>query len=391
MNRIVSLALPLVLALFVAACARNEAAPAPQLPQVSVAAVVEREVADWDEFTGRIEAVESVEVRPRVTGYLERIHFTEGSEVKKGDLLFTIDPRPYQAELGRAEAELARAQTRAELGRNEVARSEKLLSVRALSVEEHDQRVNAAREAAASVRAAQAAVDTARLNLGFTRVTSPIDGRVSKATVTVGNLVNGGSGSSTLLTTVVSVDPIYVSFEGDEQTYLKHAEFARRGQPKTGGLQNRIQVALANETEFSHEGRLVFVDNQLDPTTGTIRARALLENKDRRFTPGLFARVRLMGSSRYSAVLIDDRAVGTDQSQKFVYVVDAQNTVSYRAVKLGRSTEGMRIVESGLQAGELIVVNGLQRVMPGVTIAPQRVSMDRSPGGSKRLAQVFYQ
>ena len=362
----------------VSGCA-PQAAPAPQAPQVSVAEVIRRDVSDWDEFTGRLEAIESVEIRPRVSGYIERVAFVEGSIVKNGDLLFVIDPRPYRAELDKAEAELVRARASAELARNEVARGDRLLSARAVSQEEYDQRVNAGRESDASVRAAEAAVQTARLNLGYTRVTSPIDGRVSKAEITPGNLVNGGAASSTLLTTVVSIDPIYVAFEGDEQVYLKYSKLGQLGELRgSTEVRNSVRVALANETDFPRDGELVFLDNQLNPATGTIRARALLDNHDGRLTPGLFARVRLIGAEGYPAVVIDDRAVGTDQSQKFVYVVGENNVVDYRAVKLGRVFDGLRIVEEGLTPGERIVVNGLQRVRPGVTVAPELVSMDRS-------------
>ncbi len=369
----------LIVAIAVTSGCAPQAAPAPQAPQVSVAEVLERQVSDWDEFTGRIEAIESVEIRPRVSGYIERVAFAEGSTVQKGDLLFVIDPRPYRADLDKAQAELVRAEASAELARNEVARGDRLLSARAISQEEYDQRVNAGRESDADVRAARAAVETARLNLGYTRVTSPIDGRVSKAEVTLGNLVSAGTANATLLTSVVSIDPIYVAFEGDEQVYLKYAQLGRLGNPRgVNEGRNAVHVALANESDFPHEGELVFIDNQLNPATGTIRARALLDNHDGRFTPGLFARVRLVGSESHPAVVIDDRAVGTDQNQKFVYVVGPNNVVDYRAVKLGRVFDGLRIVEEGLTPGERIVVNGLQRVRPGATIAPELVSMDRS-------------
>jgi RND family efflux transporter MFP subunit len=358
------------------------------LPQVSVAEAIEREVQQWDEFTGRLEAVEAVEVRPRVTGYIESVNFTEGSIVKKGDLLFVIDPRPYRAELARAEAELARALARAELAASEVERSEKLLDAKAVSREEYDQRINALRESQADVEAARAAVTSAKLDLEFTRVTSPIDGRVSRAVVTAGNLVTGGTTQATLLTTVVSIDPIYVTFEGDEQVYLKYSELARRGARPNAGAANPVQIALANEQGFPHQGVVTFVDNQVDPRTGTIRVRAALENKDGYLTPGLFARVRLLGQRSYRAVLVDDRAVGTDQSQKFVYVVDDENKVSYRSVKLGRLNNGLRIIEEGLQPGENVIVNGLQRVRPGVTVAVEKVAMDARVNGNSMLASA---
>jgi len=375
-----ALVLPLAVAtaIVVSGCS-SKAANAPVAPatQVTVAAALERNVTEWDEFTGRLEAVESVEIRPRVTGYIESVNFTEGSIVKKNDLLFVIDQRPYRAALDKAAAELTRAKARAELAHSDVARSEKLLAIKAVSQEEYDERLNAAREADASVGAAQAAVETAQLDLSFTRVTAPITGRISKAAVTAGNLVTGGSNTATLLTTLVSVDPIYVSFEGDEQVYLKYTELARRGDRSSSrDAANPVQMGLANETGYPHTGSMVFVDNQIDPHTGTIRARASFSNKDGYFTPGLFARVKLLGHNAYSAVLVDDRAIGTDQSQKFVYVVDGDNKVSYRTVKIGRLTDGLRIVQEGLTSGEKVVINGMQRIHPGSVVQPEVVAMD---------------
>jgi RND family efflux transporter MFP subunit len=361
----------------------------PPAPQVSVASALERDVTEWDEFTGRLEAVESVEVRPRVTGYIESVNFTEGSTVRKGDLLFVIDPRPYRAELSKAEAELARAVARSELAVSDEARSEKLLDIKAVSREEYDSRVNGSREAKADVAAARAAVDSAKLNLEFTRITAPISGRVSKAVVTAGNLVTGGSNAATLLTTVVSLDPMYVTFEGDEQIYLKYNELSRRGERSSSrDVANPVLMGLANEDGYPHSGAMVFVDNQVDPRTGTIRARASFENKDGYLTPGLFARVKLLGHNSYRAVLVDDRAIGTDQSQKFVYVVDAQNKVVYRQVKVGRLQDGLRIVQQGLQPGETVVVNGLQRVRPGVVVATERVAMDARENAEAKLARL---
>jgi RND family efflux transporter MFP subunit len=370
---------------------KSEATPAqqPVAPQVSVASALERDVTEWDEFTGRLEAVESVEVRPRVTGYIESVNFTEGSTVKKGDLLFVIDPRPYRAELSKAEAELARAVAHSELAVADEGRSAKLLDIKAVSREEYDSRINAAREAKADVAAARAAVDSAKLNLEFTRITAPIGGRVSKAVVTAGNLVTGGSNAATLLTTVVSLDPMYVTFEGDEQIYLKYNELSRRGERTSSrDVANPVLMGLANETDYPHHGSMVFVDNQVDPRTGTIRARAEFQNKDGYLTPGLFARVKLLGHDSYRAVLVDDRAIGTDQSQKFVYVIDAQNKVTYRPVQVGRLTDGLRIVQKGLQAGETVVVNGLQRVRPGVVVAPERVAMDARELAEAKLAMA---
>ena len=370
---------------------KSEATEAQQAPapQVSVASALERDVTEWDEFTGRLEAVESVEVRPRVTGYIESVNFSEGSTVQKGDLLFVIDPRPYRAELSKAEAELARAVARSELAASDEARSAKLLDIKAVSREEYDTRINASREAKADVAAARAAVDSAKLNLEFTRITAPISGRVSKAAVTAGNLVTGGSNTAALLTTVVSLDPMYVTFEGDEQIYLKYNELSRRGERSSSrDAANPVLMGLANENGYPHHGAMVFVDNQVDPRTGTIRARASFENKDGYLTPGLFARVKLLGHNSYRAVLVDDRAIGTDQSQKFVYVIDAENKVTYRPVTVGRLDDGLRIVQKGLQPGETVVVNGLQRVRPGVVVAPERVAMDAREIAEAKLAMA---
>jgi RND family efflux transporter MFP subunit len=366
----------------------SDATPQTTAPaaRVSVAAALEREITEWDEFTGRLEAVAAVQIRPRVSGYIDSVAFSAGSNVRKGELLFVIDPRPYQAELDKAAADLARAQARAEWAASEVARSERLRSIKAISEEEYDQKSNAAREATASVAAARAAVESAQLNLSFTRVTSPIAGRVGKAEVTAGNLVSGGSGNATLLTSVVCLDPIYVSFEGDEQAYLKYRDAVRRD-AQANPTTTAVRIGLANESDYPHAGHMVFIDNQIDPRTGTIRARASLDNKEGIFTPGLFARVQLQQRERHKAVLVDDRAVGTDQSQKFIYVIDSHNTVSYRKVTLGRLAEGLRIVVTGLAPDERVVVNGLQRVHPGSVVTPQFVAMDTRRSVDTQLAR----
>jgi RND family efflux transporter MFP subunit len=359
-----------VLLLLPAACGRG-APPAPPPPGVTVAAVKEQEINEWDEFTGRIEAVDAVEIRPRVSGFIERVAFAEGKEVRKGDLLFVIDPRPYAAELARASAELEGARTRAALASTEVARAERLVAVQAISREEFDTRRSAEAESRASIAGAEAAVATARLNMNWTRVQSPISGRVSRAEVTQGNLVQAGPPDATLLTTVVSLDPVYVYFEGDEQTYLRYGAMARAGaRPSSRDTRNPIQLGLANEQGFPHTGYVDFVDNQLNPETGTIRARGVFTNKDRVFTPGLFARLKLIGSARYRAVLVLDRAIGTDQDKKFVLALKPDSTVEYRSVRVGRLVDGMRIVTAGLKGGDLIVINGLQRVRPGMKVAP---------------------
>lgn len=370
-------------AVVLAACGKPEvqAPQRPPAPQVSVASVIEREVNEWDEFSGRLEAVEKVEVRPRVSGYIEAIHFQEGKEVKKGDLLFVIDPRSFAAELKRAEADLVRTKASAELAKSQRERAEKLLQNKFISQQDYDERINGLRAADANVLVAQAALDVARLNLEFTRVTAPIGGRVGRAEITVGNLVSAeGPSGATLLATIMSLDPIYAYFEGDEQIYLKYVELAHSGaRPSSREVRNPIYLGLANEEGYPHQGYMDFVDNKLDPATGTIRARAVFDNKERLFTPGLFARLKLIGSGKFKAVLINDRAVGTDQNQKFVLVLGAQSKVDYRPVKIGRLIDGLRVVKEGLKPGELIVVNGLQRVRPGMPVTPQTVPMEGEP------------
>jgi RND family efflux transporter MFP subunit len=304
--------------------------------------------------------------------------------VKKGAVLFVIDPRPYEAELARAVADLARARTRAALAGREVARAQRLVDVQAISREEFETRTSAEAESRASIAAAEAAVATARLNVEWTRVRSPISGRVSRAEVTAGNLVQAGPPTATLLTTVVSLDPVYVYFEGDEQTYLHYGELARAGtRPSSRDTRNPIQLGLANEQGFPHQGYVDFVDNQLNPQTGTIRARAVFSNSDRVFTPGLFARLKLVGSARYKAVLVLDRAVGTDQDKKFVLVLKPDSTVEYRPVQLGRLVDGMRIVRAGLHAGDRIVINGLQRARPGMKVTPTVTAMAPDSGAAR--------
>jgi RND family efflux transporter MFP subunit len=376
----VAVAAPLLLSACSSDAAQAAQTSAPQAPQVSVATVLERQVTDFQEFTGRIEAVERVDLMPRVSGYVESVAFREGAEVRNGDVLFVIDPRPYDAALKRAKAELARAQSAGRQALTERERAVKLLALRALSQEEFDARTAGSEKADADVQAAEAAVDAAELDLDFTRVRAPISGVVGKAEITAGNFVNRGE---TLLTRLVSIDPVYVRFEGDEAAYLRQTQ-AQRAQLKRGGTKaNPVWVGLANETGYPHQGALVFTDNELDPATGTIRARARLSNRDRLFTPGLFARVKLGEGASHQAVLIEDGAIGTDQTRRFVYVVKADNTVEYREIGIGPLFEGLRVVEHGLAAGERIVVSGLQRVRPGAAITPQVVAM-RLPENEER-------
>ena len=350
-------------------CGKPQAQTAPPPPPaVGVAPALEREVMLSDEFPGRIEAVESVQVRARVSGYIQSVNFKPGAPVRKGDLLFVIDPRPFQAEVARAEAALTNTRAQRDLARTELKRSELLLAEQATSRREYDDAVAKVRSLEAQLKALDAQVDIARLNLAYTRVTSPIDGRVGKAEITVGNLVQGEGPGSPTLTTVVSTDPVYASFEADEAAYLKYIAAARKGVS--------VAVGLADEEGFPHQGRLEFVDNRVDPQTGTVRMRAILQNRHGRFAPGLFARVRVAdGSAPRKAGLVSDRAIGTDQSKRFVLVVNRDNKAEYREVRLGRQVDGLRVVEDGLAAGERIVVNGLQRVRPGAPISPQPVAM----------------
>jgi RND family efflux transporter MFP subunit len=336
---------------------------------VTVAPAVQREVADWDEFTGHFEAVDAVEVRPRVSGFLQRVAFTEGAMVRKGDVLFTIDPRPYEAQVARAEAELERARTRSQLAAGELERAQRLVGTQAISREELDARSSDHAESGAAVRAAEAALRAARLDLEWTVVRAPISGRVGRAEVTPGNLVQAGPPTATRLTTIVSLDPIYVYFDADEQAYLKYLHALRgTGGARDAGAGRPISIGLASDSGFPHQGRLDFVDNRVDPSAGTMRVRAVVANGARTFAPGLFARVRLVGGDRRPVTLVQDQAIGTDQNRRFVLVLKPDSSVEYRAITVGRLVDGLRVAESGLKPGEEVVVNGLLRVRPGMKV-----------------------
>ncbi len=339
-------------------------------PPISAAVVVEKTITETQEFSGRLEAIEQVQIRPRVGGFITAINFKPGSEVKKGEVLFVIDPRPFQAEANRAEAAAGSARAKADLAKLELARAEKLLADKAIAQREYDALASSLKQLDADTRAAQAQYEAAKLNLSYTQVTSPINGRVSKAEITLGNLVD----ASAVLTSVVSLERIYASFDGDEETYLRVGAAAHQGKPAT------VKIGLANETGFPHEGKLEFVDNQLDPRSGSVRMRATFTNTDGMLVPGLFARVQLAGSTgAKSALMINDRAISTDQDRKFVFVVDKDNKAEYRPVTLGPAIDGLRVVRDGLKVGEKIVVNGLQRVRPGAPITPTVVAMDSDP------------
>lgn len=375
--------LAILAAAIISACSSDtpQGAAAPPAPEVSVATVLSEQVTNWDDFTGRVAAIETVDLRPRVSGYVQRVVFAEGQDVRKGDVLFTIDPRPYRAVLDRAEADLARARSEAQLASAQNARAKALVAAKAISREEFETRSAATAQGDSAVRAAQAAVASARLELEFTEVRSPIDGRAGRALVTVGNLAQA---DASLLTTVVSQDPVHVYFEADERTWLRYAQLARAGQ--RDGTGNAVRVGLASDTGYPHLGAVDFVDNRVDPDTGTIRARAVLRNPDRVFTPGLFARVQLEGSGASTALLVDDKAVLTDQDRKYVYVLGEGDTAQRRDVVPGRAVDGLRVIEQGLVSTDRVIVNGLQKVfMPGMPVAPSTVAM-RTPAPGAQVA-----
>ena len=372
-----ALATSITLALAIAGCGSQASTGAamPPPPEVSVANVLSKQVRQWDDSTGRVAAVESVELRPRVSGYVQRVAYEEGQEVNKGDLLFVIDPRPYQAVLDRARADLERARSEARLAQAQDVRAQTLIEAQAISREEFETRKATTSGSNAAVRAAEAAVAAAQLDLQFTQVRSPINGRAGRAAVTEGNLAQA---DATLLTTVVSQDPVFVYFESDEQSFLRYNEMARKGE--RSDTRNAVRVGLASETGYPHQGTVDFVDNQVDPRTGTIRARAVLRNPDRVFTPGLFARVQLEGSSQFKAMLIDDKAVLTDQDRKYVYVLGPKNAAVRKDIVLGRSIDGLRVVESGLAPADKVIVNGVQKVFfHGMPVSPKQIAMGAPP------------
>lgn len=360
-----------LVALVLAACdpKTEQAQSAPPAPAVSVAQVIQQPVVEWDEVTGRLEAPETVELRPRVSGYIDRVAFEEGSRVSKGDLLFQIDARPFQAEVKRLDALLNQARAQQRRTASEAERGQRLRERNAISAELAEARVSAAQEARAQVAAIEAQLESARLDLSFTRITAPIDGQVGRAEVTAGNLVNAGE---TLLTSLVSTDKVYAYFEADERIYLKYRDLARQGDR---GQETPVYLGLTDEQGHPHLGHMDFMDNHVDPRTGTIRGRAVFDNREGLFTPGLYARLKLVGSATYDAMLIQDEAVGTDLGKKFVLVLKEDGTLDYRAVTLGPKLEGLRIVRDGLAPSDRIVVNGLQRVRPGMPVQAEPVPM----------------
>lgn len=401
-----------IAALYLAGCQQEQAAqPAPPPPEVTVTQPVRKQIVQWDRYTGRLAAVQLVEVRPRVSGYLKSIHFDEGQMVKQGDLLFVIDPRPFEAALnsvtaqleeaqakveqaksifGQRQAELKQAEAALDLAKKRLERSDVLLKRNAVSPEEGDIRESEYLQAQADVAAsqanlaaakagistaeaavetAQAAIENARLDLSYTQLRAPISGRVSKWQVTEGNLVSGGSGQSTLLTTIVSTDPIHCYFDADEQAVLKYTRLAEQGKRQSSReVKNPVYLSLADEKGFPHKGHMDFVDNRLDPNTGTMRARAIFSNPDNVLTPGMFAQIRIPGTAPHEAILIPDEAIATDQSEKFVYAIDDKGVAKRIPVTVGETVDGLRVVESGLTGSETIVTHGLQLVRDGATV-----------------------
>jgi multidrug efflux system membrane fusion protein len=377
--------------LVAAGCSKKGGAQqAPQMPppKVTVAPVTQREVVEWEEFTGRTEAVETVEVRPRVSGHIQEVKFQSGQLVKKGDVLFVVDPRWHQAEFERRKAEYEQAKVRLETAEREAKRTEQLLASKAISTEESEGRQSRFSEARAGLLAAEAALNFAKLDLEYTEVRAPIDGRVSRAIVTPGNFVSGMAGNATLLTTIVTVDPVYVYADFDENSLLKFNALVR-SQKLPGGSEGKVpvQLQLGNEEAFPHRGFIESFDNRLDSGTGSILLRTVFPNADGAIVPGLFARIRVPLSENYTALLVNESAIGTDQALKFVLTLSSSNTVEYRQVKLGPSIDGMRVVRSGLKAGEEIVVNGLARVRPGMPVVAEKASAAPATQKEKGLAQ----
>ncbi|MGI2210545.1 efflux RND transporter periplasmic adaptor subunit [Shewanella baltica] len=379
-----------VAAFVLSACGEQTAqqGPAPSAPMVDVAQVLHERVTEWDEFTGRLQAPESVTLIPRVSGYIDSVNFKEGALVKKGDVLFRIDPSVFEVEVARLKADLASALSAEQLATNDFERAHKLFDQKAVSAELLDTRESNKRQTAAAVASVKAALMRAELDLAYTQVQAPIDGRVSYANVTAGNYVTAGQ---SVLTSLVSTSSMYAYFDVDEQTYLKYVKLTaekKRNDPRAGD--NPVYMALANERDYQHIGMVDFVDNAMDKQTGTIRVRASFDNEDNSLLPGLFARLRTAGSGAYEGILIDDKAVGTDLNNKFVLVVGADGLVEYRGVTLGEKVQGLRIVTQGLMAEDKIVVNGMQRVRPKMQIDPHMVEMvDSDKLEALRQAQLI--
>lgn len=367
-------------------CGKNENpnATAPPKPSVVSSQPLQQEIVEWDEYTGRLQAVESVEIRSQVFGYLKQVGFKDGGKVKKGDLLFVVDPRPYMAQLHQAKAESDRAKSRLELAQNDVQRAKRLLKEQAISEEEYDTRSKNLVQAAASLESSKATVELAQLNVDFTQVRAPIPGRISRKLITEGNLVTA---DATVLATIVSVDPIHVYVDADERSVLKYRRLSIEGKRQSArDFKIYVEMALMDEQGFPHQGYIDYVDPELNPATGTIRARGVFANPDDLLGPGLFARVRVPGSGKYPALLISDRAIAIDQGKQFVMVVNKDNHAEYRPIQTGRMHEGLRIVTEGLSPQDWVITNGLQFVRPGIAVEAAHAPMqsDKAVAGTAK-------
>jgi multidrug efflux system membrane fusion protein len=370
----------LLAAHLLAGCDNKPAAgAAPPPPPVTVALPLQQTITEWDEYTGRFTALESVEIRARVSGFIDSVHFNEGQIVKAGDLLFVIDPRPYRLAVEQAKADVDRAKAKLEVATLDVQRATPLVRSQSLTEREFDTRQSAQHDAAAQVASAQAALKQAELNLEWTEVRAPIGGRISDKRVDAGNLITGGSTGATLLTVIVSIDPIHFVFDGSEADFLRYVRLAAAGgRPSSRDVQNPVSVRLADETEFKHQGRMDFVDNVINPKTGTIRGRAIFDNKDGLLTPGFFGRLRLFGG-QHEALLVPDGAIASDQSSKIVFTVADDGTVGTKLVELGPIVDGLRVIRSGIAASERIVIDGLQRARPGQKVTAQGGKIEAAP------------
>jgi RND family efflux transporter MFP subunit len=362
-------------------CRSAQTAPAPPPPAVVVASPLVMRLTEWDEYTGRFEPTDTVDVRARVDGYLDSIHFRDGAIVRAGDLLFVIDPRPYEAVLEGARADVVRAQTRLELATAEFSRGESLFAIRGISQEEYDRRAQARKEAEAALIVARAAERVAALNVEFTRVRAPIGGRIAENFVSVGNVISGGQAGSTLLTRIVAIDPIQFVFDASESDYLRYNRLNARGERRTSrDATNPVRIRLLDEPSFTHAGKMDFVDNRIDPATGTITGRALVPNPGGFLTPGQLGRLQLLGSGEFEALLVPDSAILSDQSRRFVWALGTDDMPEQRVVEPGNLEQGLRIVRAGLQRDDRIVINGMQRVRPGARVAPTNGRIEPVPG-----------
>jgi membrane fusion protein, multidrug efflux system len=361
----------LLMAHVLVGCDGKPAASAPQPPPVTVARPIEKTITEWDEYTGRFTAVETVEVRARVSGFIDSIHFKEGQVVKQGDLLFVIDPRPYTFAVEQAKADVERAKAKLQIASLDLQRATPLVRSQAVTEREFDTRRSTERDAAAQVASLEAASKQAQLNLEWTQVRAPIAGRISDKRVDAGNLIAGGQTGATLLTVIVSIDPIHFVFDGSEADFLRYMRLSASGaRPSSRDVQNPVAVRLADEPDYRHQGRMNFVDNVVNPKSGTIRGRAVFDNKDGLLTPGYFGRLRLFGGE-HTALLVPDSAIASDQSRKILFTVADDGTVSVKLVELGPMVDGLRVIRSGLAPTDRVIIEGLQRARPGQKVKPE--------------------